>query len=138
MPYKDKEKQKEYQREWMAKRRAIFFKDKTCAKCGSVNQLELDHIDSSTKISHRIWSWSQERRDKELKKCQVLCQDCHIKKGVDVGDLGCNYKITKSQVKEIIAKYNSTDISQEALGKEYGLCQSHISQIVTRKKRLNI
>lgn len=51
-----------------------------CVKCGSDENLEVDHIDPSEKTSHRIWSWSDERREAELKKCQVLCRECHEKK----------------------------------------------------------
>lgn len=80
MPYKDKEQQRKYQREWMAKRRSDFFADKSCVKCGSSEDLELDHIDPSTKVSHRIWSWSQKKRDEELAKCQILCDACHREK----------------------------------------------------------
>lgn len=71
---------REYQRKWIANRRAEFFKDKSCAKCGSTESLELDHIDRLTKVSNSIWSWSQVRREEELAKCQVLCSDCHLKK----------------------------------------------------------
>lgn len=71
------ERKREYQREWLANRRANFFADKACVRCGSAEQLELDHIDPEQKVSHRIWSWSQERRDAEIAKCQVLCAECH-------------------------------------------------------------
>lgn len=80
MPYKDKEKQREYQKQWMASRRADFFKDKSCVECKSVENLELDHIDPSKKITHNIWSWSKSRREEELAKCQVLCKECHKEK----------------------------------------------------------
>lgn len=80
MPYKDRAKQREYRRAWIASRRAKFFADKQCAACGSTDQLELDHVEPERKVSHRIWSWSVERREEELKKCQVLCHDCHSNK----------------------------------------------------------
>lgn len=80
MAYKDPNQQREYVRRWIAKRRADFFADKSCVQCGSVDALELDHIDPDLKISHVIWSWSQSRRDKELAKCQVLCHNCHLMK----------------------------------------------------------
>jgi 5-methylcytosine-specific restriction endonuclease McrA len=80
MPYKDKEKQKEYQRLWVANRRAEYFKDKFCIVCEGTEKLELDHIDSTTKISHSIWSWSEAKRLNELAKCQVLCNPCHKQK----------------------------------------------------------
>lgn len=80
MPYADKEKQREYQRQWMANRRAEFFTGKACVQCDSTDRLELDHIDRQVKVSHNIWSWSRERREAEIAKCQVLCHDCHREK----------------------------------------------------------
>jgi hypothetical protein len=77
------EQKREYQRKWLAARRADFFKDKVCVVCGSSEKLELDHIDKSTKITHRIWSWSTARREEELTKCQVLCEEHHLQKTVE-------------------------------------------------------
>ena len=59
-----------------------------CCHCGSIYNLEVDHIDPSTKdprlvAKHKtsqqqnLWYWSKERREIELSKCQVLCQGCH-------------------------------------------------------------
>lgn len=84
MSYADRrEYMRKYQREWVAKRRAAFFDDKTCEKCGSIDRLELDHIDPSTKVHHAIWSWAEERRIDEIAKCQILCHDCHLNKTAD-------------------------------------------------------
>lgn len=71
-----------YQREWIAKRKREFFAGKVCATpgCGSTKDLQLDHKDPDQKVSHKIWSWSDERRATELAKCQVLCKECHKKK----------------------------------------------------------
>lgn len=80
MSYSDKDKQREYQRQWVANRRAEFFKDKSCVRCSSTDMLELDHIDRDTKVSHSIWSWSKARQQEEIAKCQVLCQSCHKEK----------------------------------------------------------
>jgi len=80
MPYKDPDTQREYNRLWVKQRKEEFFKEKSCAKCGSKDSLELDHIDPSQKISHSIWSWSKVKRDVELEKCQVLCNPCHKEK----------------------------------------------------------
>lgn len=77
MPMATKEAQREYAREWVARRRAEFFADKRCVRCGSTDNLTLDHIDPRLKISHNIWSWSAERRTAEIAKCQVLCVSCH-------------------------------------------------------------
>lgn len=67
-------------REWMRARRNAFFEGKFCVHCGGTENLELDHVDRSTKNDHKIWSWSQVRREAELAKCQVLCRTCHYAK----------------------------------------------------------
>lgn len=77
MPMSTKEAQREYQREWMRKRRAEYFQGKCCVVCGTREHLELDHIDPKKKIDHKIWSWAESRRMRELRKCQILCTNCH-------------------------------------------------------------
>jgi hypothetical protein len=76
------EKKKEYDRLWVAKRRSDFFQDKTCENCGSNEKLELHHRDPALKESHSIWSWTKVRRDKEIEKCDVLCEGCHLKETI--------------------------------------------------------
>lgn len=53
-----------------------------CVNCGSKEDLEFDHIDPNTKSFNisSMWSVSPERREKELKKCQLLCRNCHDEK----------------------------------------------------------
>ncbi len=86
MPYKDPEYQRTWQREWMARRRAEWFAGKACAHCGSIEDLQLDHIDAKDKVAHSVWSWSQVRREAELAKCQVLCEPCHKAKTKENGE----------------------------------------------------
>ncbi len=71
------EQKKEYQRQWMARRRAEWFADKLCVVCGTKENLELHHIDPETKVHHCVWSWSKARRDAELAKCEVRCEEHH-------------------------------------------------------------
>ncbi len=80
MPCSNKLKHNEYQRLRIQKRRASYFKDKYCNFCSSIENLELDHIDPKTKVSHYIWAWSLQRIDIELAKCQILCRSCHRNK----------------------------------------------------------
>lgn len=84
MPYKDPEKQLEYQRQWIANRRAEYLKDKKCVKADNscAGPLEVDHVDPSKKWTHRIWSYCKAKRDAELAKCQILCQKHHMEKTV--------------------------------------------------------
>jgi hypothetical protein len=81
VPFSDPERKRGYDRQWVAARRAAWFSDKCCVRCNSVEKLRLDHVDAKTKVrsgDHAIWSWSFERREAELAKCQVLCEPCHI------------------------------------------------------------
>jgi hypothetical protein len=84
MPYKDPKKQKEAMRQWyqnvVRKRREDWFKENgPCVDCGIWEGLELDHLDRTTKVDHKVWSWSKPRRIKELAKCVVRCEKCHGK-----------------------------------------------------------
>ena len=79
MPYKSREKQNKYQIEWAAARKKQWLQlHGPCAKCGSSIRLEVDHIDRTQKVSHRVWSWRSDKREAELAKCQVLCHECHL------------------------------------------------------------
>ena len=72
----------EYKRKWAAARRAEYMAGKSCVVCGTTESLEVDHIDPAEKVSHRIWTWSRERRDAELAKCQILCTEHHLEKTI--------------------------------------------------------
>ena len=79
MGYIDKNKKREYQRIWMAKRREDFFCDKICKHCGDSEDSQLHHLDPSKKVSHSIWGWSKKRQLPEIAKCIILCRGCHMK-----------------------------------------------------------
>ena len=74
------EQKRKRQREWVAARRKMWFDaNGPCKHCGSWKKLEIHHVDPTTKIAHTVFSWSQVKRDAELRKCIVLCEDCHWK-----------------------------------------------------------
>lgn len=106
MPYKDKNKQKEYQRIWIRERRLKYLKGKKCVKCGEKNRkkLEIDHIDWRAKVTHRVWSWAEKRLKEELAKCQILCRVCHKAK-------------TKKDVKEMWEEIRRTNKARWTNGK---------------------
>jgi hypothetical protein len=68
---------REYQRRWIANRRAEYLAGRTCVLCGAADDLEVDHLNAEHKASHKIWSWSRARLEAELAKCVVLCRGCH-------------------------------------------------------------
>ncbi len=138
MPYKDKEAQRKYQREWRMRRRNDFFQDKFCLSCRSTNQLELDHVDPQKKITHAIWSWTQTKREAELAKCQVLCHECHVKKTTAEqhvsGERNGSAKITVEDVVKIRERYSSGKFTYQMLGDEYNVHKTTIRMIVLRRK----
>ena len=76
---------REYQRTWMARRRAMAVKvlGGKCAWCGSTENLEFDHIHPKDKDPDlrgkqgSMWSWPWQRIETELEKCWLLCHECH-------------------------------------------------------------
>lgn len=79
MSYIDPEAKREYQRRWLADRRAEYIAKcgGCCKSCGSSVFLEFHHLDPAAKESHRIWSWRRERIEAEVAKCILLCRECH-------------------------------------------------------------
>jgi len=73
-----------YMRERREKRRKYIHEKlgNKCIKCGSVDNLQFDHIDRFTKkmLMADILSHSLDKLEEELKKCQLLCQKCHTEK----------------------------------------------------------
>lgn len=130
LPYKDPQKQREYQLQWMLKRRRKWIEENgPCSRCGSMIDLEVDHIDATQKVSHRVWSWSEERCNEELAKCQVLCKSCHDIKTVEAGELavGSNHgrsKMTEEMVHSAREKYNAGGFTIQDLATQYGVHKS--------------
>jgi hypothetical protein len=85
VPYADEGQQRKAQREWRQRRWEAWLQEHgPCVRCGSWDDLQVDHIDPSKKVSHRIWSWARDKREEELNKCQPLCGSCHkIKSGLE-------------------------------------------------------
>jgi hypothetical protein len=56
-----------------------------CVRCGSTEDLQFDHIDPATK-SFAVCNDLTRAWDKlvaEALKCQLLCHECHIEKGIE-------------------------------------------------------
>lgn len=113
------DKKREYQRQWMKDRRDEWFAGKSCDHCGAYDRLELNHIDPSKKVDHRIWSWAKSRRDEELAKCQPLCYSCHksvtksqlskpIRHGTKAGyNRGCREECCMEGMRQYFRDYRS-------------------------------
>ncbi len=77
----NREKVNAYHREWRAKRMAWCRSQlgDSCIQCGSIDRLEIDHIDASTKTFEigRGLCKPLAVIQSELRKCQLLCFACH-------------------------------------------------------------
>lgn len=80
MAYKNKLEQRAYQLNYVtAKRRKYIEQLGCCFFCGSHDDIQIHHLNPDEKESHRIWSWSDERIENELRKCIAICESCHTK-----------------------------------------------------------
>ncbi len=111
---KNIERKREYQKEWINERRnSYILENGPCINCGSLDKLEIDHIDPKQKkykISN-IWSRNLKLIKKELKKCQILCNRCHKEKtkkqkrdalqhGISRYRIGCRCDVCKKAKQE--------------------------------------
>jgi 5-methylcytosine-specific restriction endonuclease McrA len=82
---------KEYIKAYRDKRRvmAIELLGGKCCKCPATETLQFDHITPEDKVNE-ISSMLTTKLSvflAELKKCQLLCYSCHLKKSIENGDL---------------------------------------------------
>ena len=88
MGARDREKYNAYMNEYMKRRfherrgKVIAHLGGKCVSCGSVDRLELDHIDPGTKAieTKKLWGSSEALFWAEVAKCQLLCRPCHCLK----------------------------------------------------------
>ena len=72
----------EYTKKWTRNRKKLL-KEKMggkCVKCGATEYLQFDHINPSEKSYNITNNLHRKDLDEELKKCQLLCWDCHMEK----------------------------------------------------------
>ena len=64
-----------YERVVKTRRKEWFAKNGPCVDCGSWENLELDHEDPKTKISHTVWSWGEEKEQLSLRNAKRGAED---------------------------------------------------------------
>ena len=127
-----KEKHREYNLKYYHNKRADLI-DRLggkCSVCGSAEDLQFDHMDSSLKefaISSNLQRSSQYLAG-ELDKCQLLCKKCHINKSKTCRDTSVS--IDADTANKICIEYLSTEITQHDLGVKYNLSQSEVGRII--------
>jgi hypothetical protein len=83
---------KEYQKIRYQERRAnaISLLGGKCVDCGTIENLEFDHVNSAEKsfpISKKMNNGNWEVILEELKKCVLRCSTCHLQKSFEAGDI---------------------------------------------------
>jgi hypothetical protein len=112
------EKKRDYQLNWITARKRKYIEQIGCCFfCGSHDEIEIHHIDPEEKESHKIWSWSDDRLENELRKCVAMCHTCHerfhqllkrkaIKHGTETAyRLGCRCSDCRNANTEARRKY---------------------------------
>ena len=126
-------------RNYYKKRReyAIIKLGGVCVYCGRTNNLEFDHINKASKKFSiaKLMNFSIEEFEKELKKCQLLCSQCHDRKTVKDGGFGggLNKKLESEEVNSIWEMLNKGK-SQRKIAKIFKV--SHVT-IGSIKRGLN-
>lgn len=137
MPYADPARQRQYQAEWIARRRSEWFAEHgPCLDCGTWENLELDHVDPSTKVAHRIWSWSADRRAAELEKCVIRCSTCHQRKSIPEHMHGEGHgavKRTLTEIEEIRTRFAAGE-RQVDIAKALGTTRFRVHEVVRGRK----
>lgn len=85
MPYKDKNQQKEFQKNWKrSKIRALqaLKEGKPCTDCGIAYPhyvMQWDHLPEHKKFKNvnRMFGYSWHRIIAEIAKCELVCANCH-------------------------------------------------------------
>jgi hypothetical protein len=82
------------------RQRMIDYLGGRCIGCGTIENLQFDHVDRKEKEVNvsKLFGYSDDRVLLEVKKCQLLCQECHQYKTTinhDTNKLSEGYRVTK-------------------------------------------
>ena len=78
----NKEQHNEIQRRKIRERKKLLVEmlGGKCESCGTTKNLQFDHIDPTTKSFSIAKKYMSPVVFEEIKKCQLLCYECHLKK----------------------------------------------------------
>lgn len=132
-----------YQLAWIKQRRLDWIRENgPCARCGTWENLEVDHRDARDKLYNVTVLWSlalnNPKRIVELAKCQVLCESCHqwktkARKEYIRGEACSQAKINGDIVRQIRSMFAEGNYSKRALARRFGIDEKNVRLIIARK-----
>lgn len=137
--WSDNDKRRIYQKNLYEERKkwAFNFLGNKCAYCGTKKDLTMDHKNPNDKSYNvtRALRWKSKRElIKELKKCQLLCKMCHIKKTFkegsrNIGEASGGAKLKNNDIINILKDSRSS----RKIAKDYGI--SHVTVLNIKNKK---
>lgn len=140
----------EQMRAYMAQRRARIREELTamlggrCARCGSTDELEFDHVDPATKLFSIASGLDKPRAEllAEVAKCQLLCGVHHREKAMAEsqgihragssqarGERNGRAKVTE----DIVRAIQGSSLSHAAAAREFGTALTTVKDIRARR-----
>jgi len=143
----DREYHRDYSREYYHKRKQEIIEKMggKCVCCGSVTDLQFDHIIPTTKsfpIS-KLLNFSKKKIDEEILKCQLLCKECHLNKSridwsiSNGGTNNANAVFSEAQVIELREEFSNIKFNVTEKAEEYNVtphCMSNMLRGITYNK----
>lgn len=132
MPKATPELQREYQREWMRRRRAEFFEGARCVYCGAARDLQVNHL-VPLKIEprhgdHRFWSRRREVIEEELARCVPCCAACNRRHALAMGVGRPGAKLDEDAVRYIRASHGERSLDE--LAERFGVSVAAIRDVI--------
>jgi hypothetical protein len=131
--HREYQKQRRFERLALARTRL----GGVCVVCGSMEGLDFDHIDPSSKTRKisEATNWSLQRFLSEVDKCQLLCREHHTEKSQRNGELSvrgeqnARTKLTEPKVRDILG----SPLSSAELAEQYDVTVKVIQSIRARR-----
>jgi len=135
----DRAYHREYSKQYYHNRRAqlLAMLGNKCVQCGTEKKLQFDHIQSEDKEFSvgKLLNFAFKDILDEVRKCQLLCFDCHIQKSRKEGAFTKgekrHYKLSKEQVEELYKEYK-IGVSLRELSIRYQVARNTITSAFAR------
>ena len=132
MPLKDPEAMRQYQRQWLRRRREWYFEGARCVYCAAAKDLEVNHVVplavEPRRMKHRIWSYRREVIEDELSRCEPVCRRCNQAHALATGVGRPGAKLSEDDAQEIRALQDT--VPTEELALRYGVRAQAVQDVV--------